>query len=328
MLIPVRNAAQTLRDALRSVQRQRLSDWECVLVDDGSTDESLALAHEWSALDPRFRVFARPALGLVEALNFGLSQCRAPFVARMDADDLMHSQRLAQQLAALKRNPSLSLLGCRVRLFPRHRLQRGYRAYESWLNQLCHPEDVAREVYVECPVAHPTWMARTTLLRQFGYRACPWPEDYDFVLRLILAGLEVASLPERLHLWRVHENQTRHRHPRYSRTSLVRCKAHFLARGPLSKHHSYVLWGYGPTGRTLSRALSTEGKHAAAIVEVHPRRLAARGHRPPFIAPEELPMWTHLPLVISVAGSHARREIRNFLSELPYREGQTCFFAA
>lgn len=328
ILLPLRNAAPTLRAALCSVQRQQFSDWECVIVDDGSTDKSPWLARQWAAADPRFRLFERPACGLVEALNFGLAQCRAPFVARMDADDLMHSARLARQVATLREDLSLALLGCRVRLFPRHRLRRGYREYERWLNRLLRPEEIAREAYVECPVAHPTWMARTAILRQLGYRDCPWPEDYDLLLRMLAAGYRVATLPERLHLWRVHAGQTRLRHPRYSHAAMVRAKAHFLARGPLREQDRYVLWGYGATGRALRRALVAEGKHAAAIVEVHPRRLAAHHHRPPFLAPPALKQWAHLPLLISVSGAEAREEIRTFLADFPYREGENCLFTA
>ena len=91
---------------------------------------------------------------------------------------------------------------------------------------------------------------------------------------------------------------------------------------------AYGLWGYGATGRALRRALVAEGKHAAAIVEVHPRRLAAHHHRPPFLAPPALKQWAHLPLLISVSGAEAREEIRTFLADFPYREGENCLFTA
>ena len=82
ILLPVWNAGKTLASCLRSLERQRESGWECVLADDGSIDDSLALARDFAARDPRFRVTARTHEGLVATLNAGAESCRAPLVAR------------------------------------------------------------------------------------------------------------------------------------------------------------------------------------------------------------------------------------------------------
>src|SRR6266571_5657297 len=102
VLLPVLNAATTLPACLRSIQRQTEPRWQCVLVDDGSDDESLACARWFAAQDPRFEVVAAAHQGLVSALRTGLAHCRGRFVARMDADDLMHRQRLSMQVRALE----------------------------------------------------------------------------------------------------------------------------------------------------------------------------------------------------------------------------------
>ncbi|MCG8591563.1 MAG: glycosyltransferase [Proteobacteria bacterium] len=87
VLMPVRDAAETLPLALASVLRQRGADFECLVVDDGSTDGSDALAAAWAANDPRIRALPGPRRGLVATLQRGLAACRGAFVARMDADD-------------------------------------------------------------------------------------------------------------------------------------------------------------------------------------------------------------------------------------------------
>src|SRR4029453_15631867 len=102
VLLPVRDAATTLAASLRSVSRQRLRELECIVVDDGSRDASLAIARAHARRDARLRVIAQPALGLVPALLRGLAECSAPLVARHDADDCMHRDRLALQAAALE----------------------------------------------------------------------------------------------------------------------------------------------------------------------------------------------------------------------------------
>src|SRR5262249_39092702 len=153
--------------------------FECVLVDDGSRDGTRAVALRFAASDPRIRVLTTPHRGLVATLGTGLAQCRAPLVARMDADDLMHRDRLAAQLAALDADPRLVAVGCHVRLFPRAALSPGLRAYERWLNGIDSAERVRAEAFVECPVAHPGLVVRTEILRGLGYRDAGWPEDYD-----------------------------------------------------------------------------------------------------------------------------------------------------
>src|SRR5262249_35640189 len=171
VLLPAFNAAATLAACLRSVVRQTERDWECVLIDDGSTDDTLALAQVFAARDPRFVVVAAPHRGLVAALTTGLAHCRAPVVARMDADDLMHRERLRAQLRALDATPELAGVGCHVRIVPRAALRDGLRAYERWLNTIDSPERVRAEAFVECPVAHPTLALRPDVLRSLGYRA-------------------------------------------------------------------------------------------------------------------------------------------------------------
>jgi glycosyltransferase involved in cell wall biosynthesis len=119
ILLPVFNAATTLPSAVRSIRRQTLTDWECIAVDDGSTDATLTCLRSCAAADPRFVVIEAPHRGLVAALNTGLEHCGGRFVARMDADDIMHRCRLEAQVAALEASPSATAVGCHVRIFPR-----------------------------------------------------------------------------------------------------------------------------------------------------------------------------------------------------------------
>jgi len=173
--LPVWNAAATLPACLRSLQRQTEQRWQCVLVDDGSDDGSLACARWFAAQDARFAVVTLSHQGLVAALHAGLAYCRGHFVARMDADDLMHHQRLALQVQALAESPYLTAVGCHVRLFPRHGLPEGRRAYERWLNSINTPGRVRQDAFVECPLAHLALMLRREVLQTLGYRDCGWP---------------------------------------------------------------------------------------------------------------------------------------------------------
>lgn len=323
ILLPVFDAGETLATALASILRQRETRWECVVVDDGSRDGSLAIARSFAEGDPRFRVVGRPHAGLVSALNAGAALCRAPLVARMDADDWMHRDRLALQCDLLDRDPGLDAVGCFVRSFPRASLKDGSRRYEAWLGSLADPFAIWRDRFVECGVAHPTLVIRRDRLAELAYRDTGWPEDYDLVLRLLARGPRVGVVPRRLLGWRHGENRTSRRDGRYALDRFTACRAHFLARDFLAGRADYVLWGHGQTGRALRRALEREGCRARAIVEVHPRRIGQTIGGAPVVPPEALAedRAPRLPLIASVAGAGPRAQIREALARWGYRDG-------
>jgi glycosyltransferase involved in cell wall biosynthesis len=320
VLLPVHDGAETLTTCLRSLQRQKETRWECVLVDDGSRDATAAIAARFAERDSRIRVLRRAHTGLVEALLTGLEACRAPFVARMDADDFMHRDRLALQLAALAAQQSLAAVGCHVRLFPRARLTPGRRTYESWLNGIESVDDVRADAFVECPIAHPTLCARKEALEQVPWRDRGWPEDYDLVLRLLAAGHELAVVPRRLLGWRDGPKRLSRISDTYHIDQFTACKAAFLASGPLARDPAYVLWGYGDTGRTLRRALLAHGRAPSHIVELHPGRLGQKIHGAPVVGPDALPALPRRPIVVSVAGAGPRAKIRDALAQMGFRE--------
>jgi glycosyltransferase involved in cell wall biosynthesis len=328
ILLPVRDAEATLPACLRSVARQTHTDWECVIVDDGSSDGSLARASDFAAADPRFRVIAAPHRGLVAALNRGLALCRGRTIARMDADDVMHRERLAAQLRALEADAKLDAVACHVRLFPQGRLGEGMRAYQRWLDGIDSPRRVREEAFVECPVAHTTLLFRSEVLREFRYRDRGWPEDYDLVLRLLEKGRRIGIVACKLLAWRHAPDRLSQTSATYAVERFTACKAAFLARSFLASTQDYVLWGYGATGRALHRALREHGKRACSIVELHPRRIGEVIHGAPVIRPEALPRRPRRPLVVSVAGETARAEIRADLARLGYRETRDFICAA
>ncbi len=321
ILLPMRNAAATLSTCLRSVQRQSEPRWQCVIVDDGSQDDSTACARSFAARDPRFVFIETPPRGLVEALNTGLPHCQSPFMARMDADDIMHRHRLAMQLQHLEAAPSRAAVGCHVRLFPRQHLRDGRLAYERWLNSLTSQRRIREDAFVECPIAHPTLMIRRDVLHTLGgYRDCGWPEDYDLILRLLTGGHTIDTVPKRLLSWRDHPTRLSRTSPIYRIEQFTACKAAFLADSFLASTDHYILWGYGGTGKALRRALLRYGKHPAYIVELHPGRLGKIIHQAPVIPPEALVNTPTLPMVVSVAGARARGDIRAVMDDMGFQK--------
>ncbi len=320
VLLPAHDAAATLPAALASLGRQSEPRWECVLVDDGSRDATPVVAAAAARADARIRVVSTAHGGIVAALEAGLAACRAPLVARMDADDVMCRQRLALQTAALGADPTLAGVGCHARFFPRRGMTDGLRDYERWLRSIDDARRVREEAFVECPIAHPTLVVRRDVLVAVPYRDVGWPEDYDLVLRLLAAGHRLGVVPRRLLAWRDGPARLTRTHPAYAQERIVACKAAFLADGFLAGGDRYVLWGHGGTGRALRRALATHGKRPSHVVEVHPGRLGNRIAGAPVIAPDALASLPRGRLVASVAGAEARRLIRQHLDALGWRE--------
>lgn len=271
VVLPFRDAAATLDDALRSIGAQTMPGFECVLVDDGSLDSSAGIARTAARRDGRFRLL-RSDGGLVAALNAGIAAARAPLIARMDADDLAHPTRLERQLHALQADPSLSVVSCLVECFPAALLRDGMRRYAAWLNGLRTPDAIRAALFVESPIAHPSAVVtRSALDAVGGYRDTGGPEDYDLWLRLLLRGHRAAKVAEVLHYWRDTPGRLSRVDRRYERRRFFATKlAHFPSAVPLEAE--LQIWGAGRTGRAWARALRERGYTVHRFVDVAPRR--------------------------------------------------------
>lgn len=335
VLMPCYNAAKTLPEALASLTNQTLTDLEIVVVDDGSRDASLEILHQWEQDDPRLRVLTQPHAGIVRALNLGLAACQAPFIARMDADDRSHPQRLEKQVRFLETHPDIAVVSCLVRGYqPGGSLRTGFAVYIEWLNSLVSDEDIRREIFVESPLVHPSILIRREWLDRVGVYQdnCGWAEDYDLWLRLYLAGAQFAKLPEVLLDWRESPQRLTRKDPRYSLENFLRAKAYYLARGPLRDRGALFIWGAGMTGRRLSKHLLRQGLPLTAFIDIDPKKIGRTLRGLPILAPEELPIWwarsTSPALLVTVGARGARQLIRERLISLGLVEGCDWWSAA
>jgi len=325
VLLPVRDAGPHLDACFASLERQTLSDFEVVAVDDGSSDGSSDRLDSWASARPWLRVLHQRPAGLVSSLNRGLAACRGPLVARMDADDICHPRRLELQTALLAAHPEVGVVSCLVRHYPRAALGEGAVRYEAWLNGLRSHEQMARERFVESPLAHPSaTVRRDMLVAAGGYRDCGWPEDYDLWLRLFEEGVRFAKVERPLHFWREHGARLTRRDARYSTDAFLRCKARHLALGPLSGGRPAVVWGAGRTGRSLARLLLDGGAEITAFIDIDPRKIGGVARGRPVLAPAALPgvLAGDAVVLAAVASRGARGLIRSRLVELGLAEGE------
>ncbi len=313
VLIPVHNAATTLPETLDSLRAQSLPDFEVVAVNDGSSDETGAILQACAAEDPRVRPIDLPRVGLIEALNHGLSACQGQFVARMDGDDLAHPRRLELQAERLRAQPGLSVISCLVETFPPNTVTEGFRRYVAWLNAVTTPVEIVREIFIESPLPHPSVMLRRTeLLALGGYQDRGWAEDYDLWLRYYMVGKRMEKVTETLLRWRDHPVRATRTDSRYSVENFLRAKAHYLMRGPLRGRDAVIVWGAGQMGRRLSKHLIRAGAPLLAFLDVDTNKIghALRGR--PVHSVNELPaLWQQhtRPLLLAAVGSRGARAL-------------------
>lgn len=319
VLMPCRNAETTLGDALASLESQTLGDFEVIAVDDGSTDQTSAILTEWVERDCRVRVVHQGPHGIVSALNAAIAHAEGQLLARMDSDDVAHPARLARQVELLTAHPALAGCGTRIRYFPRRCVRAGARRYERWINSIVAPEEVQRDLFVECPIPHPTLMLRREVFDEIGlYSDEGWPEDYDLVLRLCQAGFRLAKVPEVLLDWRESRHRLSRVDPRYSPDAFRRCKVHYLA--PRVGGRSVLICGAGPVGKAFALALKGTGYRITAFVDLDPRKLGQVIHGAQVVLPASVSKHRGSYALAAVASDSARAEIRAYLSAAGFRE--------
>jgi glycosyltransferase involved in cell wall biosynthesis len=324
VLLPVRDGEATLAECLASLAAQGLREHEVVAVDDGSRDGTPGLLERAARHDPRVRPVRTPPRGLVAALNTALENARAPLLARMDADDVAHPDRLARQAARLASDARTDVLGCRVRLFGGGAAgNAGMRGYVEWLNTLVEHEAIVRDLYVESPLVHPSVMMRTADLRALGgYRSFEGPEDYDLWLRAHARGLRFAKDPEVLLAWRDRPDRLTRRDPRYAVPRFLALKLEALEGGPLRRPRPVVVWGAGPVGKAWARALLTRGHRLAAFVDVDPRKLGRIVYGAPVVALSAARAFAGALHLAAVGRPGAREQIRAAAAGLGLADGR------
>lgn len=189
IIMPVRNGLPWFIEAVGSIARQTFTNWELLIIDDGSTDGTDKLGR--SLENDRIRFLHSPGFGLVDALNFGLRMARGQYLARMDADDIAHPQRLEKQCLAIEAAPNIGVVYTSAYLIDESGKVIGSSPISS-----AKPADLGAILTYRRrgrSIVHPTVLMRAAVLRAIGgYRNFVCAEDRDLWLRLLEATSFVA----------------------------------------------------------------------------------------------------------------------------------------
>lgn len=312
IVLPVRNAGETLRAALDSLTSQTLKSWECIAVDDHSDDHTAELLEQAAIHDKRIIPAVSNGKGIVDALNTGINLARAPVIARMDADDISLPARLERQYDHLMHHPDTGLVSCQVEHGGSNSLQAGYARYVRWINSLVTQEQISLNRFVESPLAHPAVMFRKQLVdKHGGYRNGDFPEDYELWLRWLEAGVKMEKVPEMLFHWSDDAGRLSRTDTRYSFWAFYRIKTEYLARWLASNnphHPDVVIWGAGRTTRKRVELLQKSGIRVTCYIDINPDREGTVIHGIPVSMPDGLPP-ADACFVLSYVGSTGAREL-------------------
>lgn len=198
VILPAYNAEKTIQDAIQSILNQSYSHIEVVIIDDGSIDNTKKIIQ--SIKDQRIRFISRENKGLGNTLNELIDLASYDLIARMDADDIAHIDRIKLQVEKFQSNPELSMLGGQI----------NFLVNDTIFNRADMPLDhkqIRRELMNgRFPICHPAIMFRKDFAKQVGsYRVGGAGEDLDFFLRMSEIG-EIANLSEKILTYRMELN--------------------------------------------------------------------------------------------------------------------------
>jgi len=319
VVMPCWNAARFLDEAMGSMLAQTFAEFEVVVVDDGSTDETPEKLAGWARRDSRVRVVRQEHQGLVAAPQRAVEEAVGKLIAQMDTDDIAHPRRLEWQVTLMAEKPEVTVVGGLIRFFPRARLRAGMLRYEQWLNSVITHEEIVRDFFVENPLAHPSVMMRAEAVRAVGgYREMGWPEDYDLCFRLYAQGARFEKIPEVVLWWRDREDRATRTHSRYARTEFRRCKVHYLKELHLQDRDEVAIWGAGKEGRALGKHLKRAGLRIVKYVDIAPTKIGKKVLGAPVVGAEELEQDCYL--LVAVGAEGAREQIRGALAARGWRE--------
>lgn len=199
VLMPVYNGEKYLREAIESILNQSFKNFEFLIINDGSTDNSVGIINSFS--DKRIKLIDNKInSGIVSALNQGIDLALSEYIARMDSDDISLKDRLSEQIKFMNKNPEIGILGSWVKVLHKQGnfIDRYYTEHE----------DIKASLIFNTSLAHPTVMLRKSIIDKHKIRYdCNYrhSEDYELWTRLIDLTL-FANLPKVLFNYRKHED--------------------------------------------------------------------------------------------------------------------------
>lgn len=236
VICTVKNGEHTISKTIDSVLNQTLKNFEFIIVDDGSTDNTTSILKEYSLKDNRIKPIFTEGIGRSKALNVAVKSANTDYIANIDADDLMHPDKLQIQYESIEHNPDYFLLSTTTEII-----------YENENPNWAKIEDygeintVGNSILFRNTISHPTVLMRKRILEEVGYynEALSSQIDYELWLRAYTKGYKMGILPYNLGAKRIHKNQSFENKKRIKYTSnSLKLQLKYIIKNP--KFYLYI----------------------------------------------------------------------------------------
>lgn len=320
VILPFYNAEQTLERSVVSILQQTFSDFELLLVNNNSTDESLKIAKELAKNDARIVLLQEQKQGVVFATQKGFENTNSNFIARADADDFWHKDKLLLQYNFLIENADIDVISCRVN-FIGDAKNDGMLTFVNETNEYIDHKDIAINRFSELQVINPTIMFRKEIAIKHGlYKDGNFPEDYEMFLRWIEAGVRYHKLPDYLIDWYDSETRLTRTDKRYSFEAFYKIKSSYLFNY-LKENNPYfpniVVWGAGKRTKRRTKKLKKTGINIQYFIDVDKKKI----NNLDVISYKNIPKKGQIYIVSYVNNKGIRTEIKDYLISKNYIEG-------
>jgi len=326
IIMPSKNAEAFLKQTIQSILDQTYLNWELIIVNDHSTDSTIEILTNYSENHSNIYVVNNKGDGIIDALKTGYNKAKGHFITRMDADDLMSSNKLELMVKALNEKGRGYVATGLVNYFSETKLGDGFKKYEQWLNQLTTNSNNFSEIYKECCIPSPCWMLwREDFDKCDGFNSTIYPEDYDLVFRFYQHGLKVCGINEVLHHWRDYITRTSRTHEHYADSSFIDIKAFYFIKLNYQNNRPLILWGAGDKGKRIAKILLDESIPFQWICD-NPKKIGKEIYGKEMLPFNALDNFPNAQSIITVANSDAQKEIKSFFNLRDKKPMEDYFF--
>ena len=253
--MPFRNAAVWVKETIDSILNQSYSEWELICINDHSQDNTEDIIAAFG--DTRIRVIQNQDPGIIPALQLGLKHAKGDYITRMDADDIMPTDRLEIMINIQKNATPKTIVTGKVKYFSNNKVSKGYRKYENWLNDRIVNNDHWDHIYRECVVASPNWLARKQdILNSKIFKNLQYPEDYDMAFHWMVNGFKIKPTENTTLYWREHPNRTSRNSDVYDQDSFFNLKLNWFTELNNLESNEVAIFGAGKKGKIVAKHLS------------------------------------------------------------------------
>ncbi|MFH6604063.1 glycosyltransferase family 2 protein [Maribacter algicola] len=326
ILIPFKNTAQYLPECIASILDQTYTHWEILAVNDHSTDKSLEILQEYAKNDKRIKIFGNDGSGIICALRKAYKESNGNLITRMDSDDIMTSNKLEVMVDSLAKAGKGHLAVGQVKYFSHRGISDGYDRYEKWLNRLTEKGENYSEIYKECVIPSPCWMAfRDDFDTSGAFIPDSYPEDYDLTFRFYENGLKCIPCNQVLHLWRDYDTRTSRTSEHYAQNYFLEIKLRYFLKLEYDKTRPLTIWGAGNKGKEIAKGLLDRDIDFYWLCD-NPKKIGKKIYGKPMMHFSKLNELDNTQSIVTVANEEAQAMIRSYFSGLGQKHMLDYFF--